>query len=175
MLILKQVPHLVGWDADDFGDEGFVQHDGQTTFSEISVALNHLTPLAMIIGLAGLAIQFLWEIKPIKNNRWFSLIPAPLLVVLMGVGMNAWAMTNNLGFAIVDPTHLVNIPNFMEGANQNSLLQLPDFTALGSLLVWVIAIKIALIASIESLLSSEASDKIDQHKRVTPPNRELLA
>lgn len=175
MLILKQVPHLVGWDADDFGDEGFVQHDGQTTFSEISVALNHLTPLAIIIGLVGLAIQFLWEIKSIKNNRWFSLIPAPLLVVLMGVGMNAWATNNNPGFAIVDPTHLVNIPSFMSGGNQNTLLQLPDFGALGSLLVWVIAVKITLIASIESLLSIEASDKIDPHKRVTPPNRELLA
>jgi MFS superfamily sulfate permease-like transporter len=175
MLILKQVPHLVGWDADDFGDEGFVQHDGQTTFSEISVALNHLTPLAIVIGLAGLAIQFLWEIKSIKNNRWLALIPAPLLVVLLGVGVNSWAISNNPSWAIVDHSHMVSIPDFLSKENAQPLLQFPDFSVLGSFLIWVIAIKITLIASIESLLSIEASDKIDPHKRVTPPNRELMA
>lgn len=175
MLILKQVPHLVGWDADDFGDEGFVQHDGQTTFSEISVAFHHLTPLALIIGVIGLAIQFLWEMPAMKKQTWLQLIPAPLLVVVLGVGINAWAIKNNPAWAIVDHSHLVNIPNFLSSDNHVSLLQFPDFGALGSLLIWVIAIKITLIASIESLLSIEASDKIDPHKRVSPPNRELLA
>ncbi|MFM6951873.1 MAG: SulP family inorganic anion transporter [Bacteroidota bacterium] len=175
MLILKQVPHLVGWDADDFGDEGFVQHDGQTTFSEISVAFHHLTPLAVIIGVIGLAIQFLWEIPAMKKQAWLQLIPAPLLVVILGVGINAWAIKNNPAWAIVDHSHMVNIPNFLSSDNHVSLLQFPDFGALGSLLIWVIAIKITLIASIESLLSIEASDKIDPHKRVSPPNRELLA
>lgn len=175
MLILKQVPHLVGWDADDFGDEGFVQHDGQTTFSEIRVAFNHLTPMAVIIGIAGLTIQFLWEIKSIKNNRWLALIPAPLLVVLLGVGVNSWAISNNPSWAIVDHSHMVSIPDFLSNENAQPLLQFPDFSVLGSFLIWVIAIKITLIASIESLLSIEASDKIDPHKRVTPPNRELMA
>ncbi len=175
MLILKQVPHLVGWDADDFGDERFVQHDGQTTFSEISVAFHHLTPLAVIIGVIGLAIQFLWEMPAMKKQTWLQMIPAPLLVVILGVGINAWAINNNPAWAIVDHSHLVNIPNFLSSDNHVSLLQFPDFGALGSLLIWVIAIKITLIASIESLLSIEASDKIDPHKRVSPPNRELLA
>lgn len=175
MLILKQVPHLVGWDADDFGDEGFVQHDGQTTFSEIRVAFNHLTPMAVIIGIAGLIIQFLWEIKSIKNNRLLALIPAPLLVVLLGVGVNSWAISNNPSWAIVDHSHMVSIPDFLSNENAQPLLQFPDFSVLGSFLIWVIAIKITLIASIESLLSIEASDKIDPHKRVTPPNRELMA
>ncbi|MEY4191861.1 MAG: hypothetical protein RJA00_92 [Bacteroidota bacterium] len=175
MLILKQVPHLVGWDADDFGDEGFIQHDGQTTFSEIMVAFNHLTPLALIIGGLGLGIQFFWESAAVKKIQWLQLIPAPLLVVLLGVGINAWALQNNPSMAIVDHSHMVSVPNFFGSADGQGLFHFPNFGALGNLVVWVIAIKIMLIASIESLLSIEASDKIDPHKRITPPNRELLA
>ncbi len=175
LLILKQVPHLVGWDADDFGDEGFIQHDGQTTFSEIMVAFNHLTPMAMFIGVMGLAIQFLWDTPALKKMGWLQLLPAPLLVVLLGVGVNAWAIQNNPALSITDHSHLVNIPQFLRSGDGQSLLTFPSMGALGSLVVWVIAIKITLIASIESLLSIEASDKIDPHKRVTPPNRELIA
>jgi MFS superfamily sulfate permease-like transporter len=175
LLILKQVPHLVGWDADDFGDEGFVQHDGQTTFSEIMVAFNHLTPLAVFIGVLGLAIQFLWDSSWLKKQSWLQLLPAPLLVVLLGVGINAWALENHPDFAIADPSHLVNIPHLLSQESTNSLISVPNFGALGNLLVWVIAIKITLIASIESLLSIEATDKIDPHKRVSPPNKELMA
>jgi MFS superfamily sulfate permease-like transporter len=174
LLILKQVPHLVGWDADDFGDEDFIQHDGQTTFSEIMVAFNHLTPLAVFIGVAGLLIQFLWEHPAMKRMTWLQLLPAPLLVVLIGVGVNSWASSNAPDLTIADRSHLVNIPNMLSPSTQASWIS-PNFGALGNLLVWVIALKITLIASIESLLSIEASDKIDPHKRVTPPNRELIA
>jgi MFS superfamily sulfate permease-like transporter len=175
LLILKQVPHLVGWDADDFGDEGFIQHDGQTTFSEIMVAFNHLTPLAVFIGLFGLALQFLWDSPWLKKQSWLQLLPAPLLVVIIGVGINAWALKYQTDFAIVDPSHLVNIPHLLSPGNTNSLISTPNIGALGNLLVWIIAIKITLIASIESLLSIEASDKLDPHKRVSPPNKELVA
>jgi MFS superfamily sulfate permease-like transporter len=175
LLILKQVPHLVGWDADDFGDEGFIQHDGQTTFSEIMVAFNHLTPMAMFIGVMGLAIQFLWDTPALKKMGWLQLLPAPLLVVLLGVGVNAWAIQNNPALSITDHSHLVNIPQFLRSGDGQSLLTFPNIGSLGSMVVWVIAIKITLIASIESLLSIEASDKIDPHKRVSPPNRELIA
>lgn len=175
LLILKQVPHLVGWDADDFGDEGFIQHDGQTTFSEIMVAFNHLTPMAMFIGVMGLAIQFLWDTPALKKMGWLQLLPAPLLVVLLGVGVNAWAIQNNPALSITDHSHLVNIPQFLRSGDGQSLLTFPSIGSLGSMVVWVIAIKITLIASIESLLSIEASDKIDPHKRVSPPNRELIA
>ncbi|MEN9312615.1 MAG: hypothetical protein RIT42_721 [Bacteroidota bacterium] len=175
LLILKQVPHLVGWDADDFGDEGFIQHDGQTTFSEIMVAFNHLTPMAMFIGVMGLAIQFLWDTPALKKMGWLQLLPAPLLVVLLGVGVNAWAIQNNPALSITDHSHLVNIPQFLRSGDGHSLLTFPSIGSLGSMVVWVIAIKITLIASIESLLSIEASDKIDPHKRVSPPNRELIA
>jgi MFS superfamily sulfate permease-like transporter len=138
------------------------------------VAFNHLTPLAAFIGVAGLLIQFLWEHPAMKRMTWLQLLPAPLLVVLIGVGVNSWASTNAQDLTIVDRSHLVNIPNMLSPSTQASWIS-PDFGVLGNVLVWVIALKITLIASIESLLSIEASDKIDPHKRVTPPNRELIA
>jgi MFS superfamily sulfate permease-like transporter len=174
MLILKQVPHLVGWDADDFGDEGFIQHDGQTTFSEINIAFEHLTPLAILIGVLGLLIQFAWDSKYLKGIKWIQLLPAPLIVVVLGVFFNGWA--NNMGSDwAIEKSHLVNIPNFLAPGMAESSMIVPNFRVLGNWLIWVIAVKITLIASIESLLSIEASDKIDPQKRVTPPNRELVA
>jgi len=174
MLILKQVPHLVGWDADDFGDEGFIQHDGQTTFSEINIAFEHLTPLAILIGVLGLLIQFAWDSKYLKGIKWIQLLPAPLIVVVLGVFINGWA--NNMGSDwAIEKSHLVNIPNFLAPGMAESSMIVPNFRVLGNWLIWVIAVKITLIASIESLLSIEASDKIDPQKRVTPPNRELVA
>ena len=174
MLILKQVPHLVGWDADDFGDEGFLQHDGQTTFSEINIAFEHLTPLAILIGVLGLLIQFAWDSKYLKGLKWIQLLPAPLIVVVLGVLFNGWANNTGSDWAI-EKSHLVNIPNFLAPGMAESSMIVPNFRVLGNWLIWVIALKITLIASIESLLSIEASDKIDPHKRVTPPNRELVA
>lgn len=174
MLILKQVPHLVGWDADDFGDEDFIQHDGQTTFSEIGIAFEHITPLAILIGVLGLLIQFAWDSKYLKGLKWIQLLPAPLIVVVLGVFFNSWAINNGSDWAI-EKSHLVNIPNFMAPGMAESSMIVPNFGVLGNLMIWVIAVKITLIASIESLLSIEASDKIDIHKRVTPPNRELVA
>ena len=174
MLILKQVPHLVGWDADDFGDEGFIQHDGQTTFSEINIAFEHLTPLAILIGVLGLLIQFAWDSKYLKGIKWIQLLPAPLIVVVLGVFFNGWANNTGSDWAI-EKSHLVNIPNFLAPGMAESSMIVPNFRVLGNWLIWVIAVKITLIASIESLLSIEASDKIDPQKRVTPPNRELVA
>jgi MFS superfamily sulfate permease-like transporter len=63
LLILKQLPHLVGYDADFEGDESFIQPDGHNTFSEIVLALNKVSPIAIIIGVIGLCIQYFWDSK----------------------------------------------------------------------------------------------------------------
>lgn len=60
LLILKQLPHLVGYDADFEGDAAFIQKDSNNTLSEIFVALNKITPLAIIIGISSLLIQIFW-------------------------------------------------------------------------------------------------------------------
>lgn len=174
LLILKQVPHLVGWDVDDFGDEGFKQLDGENTFTELSRAFQHITPLAMIIGILGLLIQMFWELKIIKNQSWSQWIPAPLLVVLMGVGVNYYAAVD---WKINGNEHMVSIPplNTMFSGSGESGFPWPNFSLIGSVVFWVIVLKVAIIASLESLLSLEAADKIDPHKRNSPANRELFA
>lgn len=175
LLILKQMPHLVGWDVDDFGDEEFQQLDGENTFTELSKAFNHITPLAVIIGLCGLLIQMSWELKFIKKQTWSQWIPAPLLVVLLGVGLNSWA---NSDWKIIGSEHMVTIPKIstLFTVNGSNGFPWPDFSLVGSSFVfWVIVLKISIIASLESLLSLEASDKIDPNKRISPANRELFA
>ncbi len=175
LLILKQMPHLVGWDVDDFGDEEFQQLDGENTFTELSKAFSHITPLAVVIGMCGILIQMGWELKFIKKQLWSQWIPAPLLVVLVGVGLNYWAQPD---WKIVGSEHMVTIPKVstLFSSNDGIGFPWPDFSLVGSSIVfWVIVFKIAVIASLESLLSLEASDKIDLNKRVSPANRELIA
>ena len=174
LLILKQVPHLVGWDVDDFGDEEFFQLDGQTTFSEISIAFEYLTPLALSIGFCGLAIQFLWDHPRVKKLPWTRIFPSSLLVVLIGVGLNQLSLIY-LPEQTIDSSHLVQLPKDLASTKFDFGIGISSFVLLGNVLIWILAIKIALVASIESLLSIEASDKIDPLKRVSPPNRELLA
>lgn len=174
LLILKQLPHLVGWDVDDFGDEDFIQQDGENTFSELSRAFSHITPLAAIIGVLGILIQVFWEFKFVKKHPLTQWIPAPLLVVIAGILINNNAPSN---WRMVGTDHLVSIPDFSGMFNSASASQFswPDFSYVSHAIFWIIALKIAIIASLESLLSVEASDKIDPHKRVSPANRELFA
>jgi len=174
LLILKQLPHLVGWDVDDFGDEDFQQLDGENTFTELSRAFSHITPLAVLIGITGLLVQVIWEWEIVKKQRWSQWIPAPLIVVLMGIGMNYFAGSE---WKINGNEHMVSIPpmSSMFGGNSSMGFPWPNFSLIALPLFWLIVVKIAIIASLESLLSLEASDKIDTHKRISPANRELFA
>ena len=174
LLILKQLPHIVGWDMDDFGDEDFVQQDGQNTFSELRMAFSHITPLATVIGVLGILIQVVWELQFLKNYKFIKWFPAPLIVVFVGVLINNHT-ANDL--KIMGPNHLVTLPEIELWGSQsliNNFIR-PDFSFLGKTVFWIIALKVAIIASLESLLSLEASDKLDLHKRISPVNRELHA
>lgn len=181
IMILKQVPHLVGYDKVAFGDEEFIQKDGHNTISELFYAFQRLSPIAVLIGILGLAIQFLWEMPAIKKNKLFQWFPAPLIVVLMGVFVNQAVLNFGDASFAVKAKHMVNVPILGDGSVGSAFAGLatqfytPYWTAIGEFLVWKIAFIIALIASIETLLSLEAGDKIDPLKRVSPPNRELIA
>ncbi|MEY4594770.1 MAG: hypothetical protein RIQ47_1180, partial [Bacteroidota bacterium] len=101
ILILKQFPHLVGYDADYEGDESFFQVDHGNTFSGISEAISHVLPWAMIIGAVSLLIQIVWEKYIAKIGKVFQLIPAPLVIVLTAVSMNQWAIANRPEWALL--------------------------------------------------------------------------
>lgn len=169
IIILKQLPHAVGWDKDPEGDENFIQVDGQNTFSEIMNSLNHVTPTAVAITIVSLIILILWERKFIQRT-FLRLVPGPLIVVVLGIVATAslagteWALANE---------HRIDIG--ISGKSFAELFVIPDFTQIGNMQLWIVAVTLAVVASLETLLSVDASDKLDPEKRTTPNNRELIA
>lgn len=174
ILILKQFPHLIGYDADFGGDETFEQHDNENTFSALTHALNFITPSAIIIGAAALSILILWEQKFMKKQRWLQVIPGPLVVVLIGTLINESFKMYGPAYAL-DIKQLVALPVANGFGEFLSFFTFPKLQHLKNPEVWVVGFTIAIVASLETLLGIEAADKLDSLKRVTPPNRELKA
>lgn len=168
LLILKQIPHAVGFDKDAEGDFSFFQTDGQNTFSELLNVFNYFSWGAIIISAVSLIILIYWDKTPMKK---ISILPASLVVVILGILMNIGFEKYFPSLAILDK-HLVNIPAF-EGFS--SIITSPNFGAIGNPQVWVVAFTIAVVASLETLLNLEAVENIDPHKRQASPNRELVA
>ena len=173
ILILKQLPHLVGFDKDFAGDEAFFQKDSSNTFSEIFYSINYITPVAVLIGVLGILIQVLWEKVLVKKSAIFKLIPAPLVIVAMGIVLNI-VFGKNDTFAL-GQEHLVNIPVATSFTQFTSFFTSPNWSFISNADVWITAITLALVASLETLLSIEACDKLDPYNRVTDNNRELKA
>lgn len=173
-LILKQIPHALGWDRNAEGEFSFIQSDGATTFSEIAAALGDIKPGAIILALTAIGVLLLWQQPVFSRNRILQNLPGALVAVLLGVGLNELflAVAPNLALNV---THLVQLPVLDGGAGFSSLLRLPDFGAIGTPQVYITAVTIAVVASLETLLNVEATDKLDPLHRHTPPNRELKA
>jgi MFS superfamily sulfate permease-like transporter len=174
LIILKQIPHALGWDKDAEGDDAFLQADGQNTFSEIGKALDFITPGAVLIAAISLAILILWDTVLTKKHKIFQLIQGPIVVVILGIVMNYLFKAGTLNFSLAED-QVVRLPvahNLTEFFNQFTF---PDFSAITNFEVWKIAIVLAIVASLETLLSVEATDKMDPNKRITPTNRELKA
>lgn len=174
ILILKQIPHILGYDVDFEGDERFFQNDQQNTFTEIPLALNAVNSTALLIGLIGLFILLIWQTKSIKKTKWLNLIPAPLLVVLLATIANYYLLYTASN-AKLETSHLVNLPIPKDLSDFISFFTLPNFSKIFNPSIWVIGFSIAIIASLETLLAVEAIDKLDPLKRITPTNRELKA
>ena len=174
LIILKQIPHAVGWDKDAIGDDAFMQADGQNTFSEIAKAFNFITPGALLIAVISLGILILWDTVLSKKHKIFSMINGPLVVVALGITINYFYQTGILNFTLAaDQVVRIPVPENLPGFF--SQFTFPDFSALSNFEVWKIAIVLAIVASLETLLCVEATDKMDPDKRITPTNRELKA
>ncbi len=174
LIILKQLPHALGWDKDSEGDDAFFQLDGQNTFSEISNAFQFITPGALLIASLSLGILILWDTVLIKRHKIFQLIQGPIVVVILGIVMNYFYTNGILNFTL-NKEQVVNIPVPQTMGDFFGQFSFPDFSALSNFEVWKIAIIIAIVASLETLLCVEATDKLDPDKRITPANRELKA
>lgn len=170
LLIWKQIPHALGDDKDPSGDWSFWQIDGHNTISEAIYAMQNLKVGAVIIALTCLAILILWERQFMKKISLFKIIQGPLVAVAAGIGLGV--LFSGGGMAL-EESMFVKIPPAKEGIK--SLLTFPDWSGFGNYKVWVIGVTIAVVASLETLLCVEATDKLDPYKRITPTNRELLA
>ncbi|SOB87639.1 Sulfate permease, MFS superfamily [Sphingomonas guangdongensis] len=174
ILILKQIPHAIGYDGGPEGTFEFGQPDGYNTFSAIWYALvDKVTPGAIIIAGIGLAFLFWWEANKPKHGP-LRFLPGPLVVVVLGVVLN-------LLFGSVAPSlqlqqeHLVTVPVAESLGAFTSLFSVPDFGAIGNPAVWTTALTLAIVASLESLLSVKAIDELDPQRRTTDKNWELMA
>lgn len=173
-LILKEIPHALGYDKNFMGDVGLKQIDGHNTFNEIFYALEAVSPAAITISIVSLALLITFEKPFMRKFSLFRFLPGALFVVLAGILLNVlflqvkpeWVLTGE---------HLVQLPVANDALEFVSFFRLPDFSMLGNPQIYVVALTLALVASLETLLCVEATDKLDPLKRTTPTNRELKA
>lgn len=173
-LILKEIPHLVGYDKDYVGDESFFQQDGHNTISELLYAAKSLDPGIAMIGLISLALVILFDQPVLKKSVIFKYIPSMLWVIIFGTSINVLLTASGHDLHIAKE-HLVQIPQFNSFESLKLQLNFPDFSFITDPKVYMVALTIAVIASLETLLSVEAIDRMDPEKAITNPNRELVA
>lgn len=174
-LILKEIPHAIGYDADFIGDESFFQTDGENTFSELFKSLDFINFGAIIVSLISIGVLILFDRPFLKRIALFKFIPGALIVVVLGIVLNL-VFTQFFPNLAITEKHLVVLPVAKTLSDVGSFFTFPDFSVLmKNTDVYVIALTIALVASLESLLSLEAIDKLDPKKPHTSTNRELRA
>ncbi len=171
IIIFKQIPHAVGYDIDYEGDLDFIQSDGQNTFTEILEALGHVQTGSMILFVAAMAILLIWTLPYFKTKSIFRIVSGPLVAVAAGI-IGHLLYVNAFPDLLITDSGMVNLST--DNLSFNWIV-LPDFSQFGNPDVWKYALIIAGVASVESLLCAEATDKMDPHKRITPMNKELRA
>lgn len=174
IIILKQIPHAFGYHSDYEGDLSFLQPDGGTTFSALGDMLNYITPGAVLVSVVALAILLLWDLVLQKRHRIFKLVPGPVVAVIAGIVLNILYQNGILPFSL-EPGQMVQLPVAGNASEFFGQFTRPDISALANTDVYVVAFVLAIVASLETLLCVEATDKLDPYKRVTPTNRELKA
>ena len=168
ILILKQIPHAFGYDGIPEEDFSFIQSDHQNTFTELFNILNYFSYGAIVISLISILVLIFWDKIP---NQSIRKIPSSIVVVLLGIGLNA-LFSKYIPFLQINADHLVSIPVI---SDLNSIFTFPKFNSLANYNVWIIGVTVAIIASLETLLNLEAVGNIDPHKRKVSPNMELIA
>ncbi len=173
IIILKQIPHFFGYDPDPEGDFAFFQVDGKNTFGEILDTVNNISPGATLIAIIGLSVLLLWDKILSKKGKFFQIIQGPLVAVVLGIVY--FVLTKDNEVLEISAKHLVSVPIPEDTASFLAQFSFPNFKAITNPQVWITGFTIALVASLETLLCVEATDKLDPEKNVTPTNRELLA
>ena len=178
IIILKQIPYFFGFDKDPEGDFAFFQLDGENTFTEIfntisGIISGNFSAGATLIAFIAMAILILWGNVLKDKHKFFELVQGPLVAVVVGIIF--YVLTNNNDTLRITADHLVSVPVPEDASSFLAQFNFPNFGVIFKPEIWITAFTIALVASLETLLCVEATDKLDPHKRVTPTNRELLA
>ena len=171
IIILKQIPHAFGYDADFEGDEAFQQANQENTFSALFNAFDHVETGAIVLSVIALLILVMWDQKFMKR---FAVVPGALVAVILGVVLNGVFTSSGSPMAL-SGDHLVGLPIIGSASDLRNAVSLPDWTVITNPAIWTIAVTIAIVASLETLLSLEATDRMDPLKREAPANRELVA
>ena len=173
IIILKQIPHFFGYDLEAEGADSFIEKSGENTFSAIAHISDHIILGSLLMGVIALGVLLLWDKVLSKKGKIFHIIQGPLVAVVIGIiFFNLTQGNNTLSIAA---SHLVSVPvpdSFDSFLGQFSY---PNFGVITNVDVWIVAFTIALVASLETLLCVEATDKLDPEKNVTPTNKELFA
>jgi MFS superfamily sulfate permease-like transporter len=172
IIILKQLPHAFGYDSDFEGDESFLQFDGSNTFSTILALFDYIKLGSIVITLVSLAILISWDKFSIFKK--LKLIPGALVAVVIGVVLNEIFKVSGSSLEIAKE-HLVSLPMPTSIDEFKAIIVTPNFAEITNPKVLMIAVTIAIVASIETLLCIEAADRMDQQKRYTDTNVELKA
>ncbi|MDD2863674.1 MAG: carbonic anhydrase family protein [Methylococcales bacterium] len=174
IIFLKQIPHAIGYDSDYEGDLSFFQNDNYSTFSELTHMIQFSSLTAIGITVVSLAILIFWERPKMKKSSFFQVLHGTLITILVGVAINTLLQHFSPDIALKE-SHLVSIPVAQNVGDLLLQMHSPDFSQFLNPAIYTSALMLAFLASLESLLSIEAVDKLDPFKRVTPPNRELIA
>lgn len=174
IIILKQIPHALGYDRDPEGDLAFFQPDGETTLSAFGSAFASLEPSALFVSSIALVLLLAWETPSIREKKLLGLVPGPLVAVGFGIlfqAISSWIAPS----AALEPRHLVSVPVAEQWSDLVQMLTFPDWTQLSNPAIYITAATLAIVASLETLLCVDATDRLDPQRRITPANRELLA
>ena len=175
IIIIKQFSHAIGYYPGVDVDASFLQQGDSKEghFVHFLSSFSNISPTAVIISLFGVSFLIFWESLKNKNIKIAKNIPGPLIVVLLGTLFNQWILKfiPELGLSSASG-ELVSLPGIN---NIVSAIPMPDFGELTNIRTFKYAIVLAIVASIETLLSLEATDKLDPQKRISPPNKELVA
>ncbi|MBP4140206.1 SulP family inorganic anion transporter [Flavobacterium sp. P4023] len=172
IIILKQIPHAFGYDADFEGNQSFAQNDGINSFSALFEVFNHIQLGAVVITLASLVILISWD--KFSFLKKLKLVPGALVAVIIGIILNELFIQTGSSLAI-SKEHLVSLPIPQSFEEFKAIIVTPNFAGITNPQVWIVGLTIAIVASIETLLCIEASDRMDAQKRYTDTNIELKA
>ena len=172
IIIMKQLPHAIGFDSDFEGDQSFLQSDGNNSITSLLSIFDFIQIGSIIIAVISLFVLIIWDKVPVLKR--LKLIPGALVAVVLGIIINELFIRSGSHFAI-GKEHLVSLPAPASLDDFQQIIVFPDFAGIVNQKVWLVGITIAIVASIETLLCIEAADRMDVHKRYTDTNVELKA